>query len=208
VLPVRGGVVVGLFAFLFKTPLGIIISVFSGFIGLVLIAGVGVAELALTGGPGQCAPGGAAIEVSDAQARSFDVKWDELDAELAGGGSSAITLTESEISSRANKYIDDNGGDVNDLQVCTHDGYGEVTGSVDVAVGSGKFKAKGSVALNGGRPVVDFQDIELGNVPSFALGPLEGAVEDALQELLDDISLEHTYSPTLQEGSATIEVAP
>ena len=198
----------GLFAFLFKTPLGIIISLLSGIIGLVLIAGVGVAAMALTGGPGPCTPGGGAIEISDAQAQSFDTKWDGLDADLAGGGSSSITLTESEVSSRANKYIDDKGGDVNDVQICIHDGYGEVTGSVDVAVGSGKFKAKGAVALNGGRPVVDFQDIELGNVPSFALGPLEGAVEDAIQELLDDITLEHKYTPTLQEGSATIEGAP
>ena len=198
----------GLFAFLFKTPLGIIISIFSGLIGLVLIAGAGVAAMALTGGPGPCTPGGGAIEISDAQAQSFDTKWDWLDAPLAGGGSSSITLTESEIGSRANKYIDDKGGDVDDIRVCIHDGYGEVTGSVDVAVGSGKFKAKGAVALNGGRPVVDFQDIELGNVPGFALGPLEGAVEDAIQELLDDITLEHTYAPSLSEGQAEIDGTP
>jgi hypothetical protein len=198
----------GLFAFLFKTPLGIIISVFSGLIGLVLIAGAGVAAMALTGGPGPCTPGGGAIEISDAHAQSFDTKWDGLDAALAGGGSSSITLTESEVSSRANKYIDDKGGDVNDVQVCIHDGYGEVTGSVDVAVGSGKFKAKGAVALNAGRPVVDFQDIELGNVPGFALAPFENAVENAIQELLDDITLEHTYAPSLSDGQAEIDGTP
>ena len=198
----------GLFAFLFKTPLGIIISLFSGLIGLVLIAGVGVTAMALTGGPAPCTPGGGAIEISDAQAQSFDTKWDGLDAALAGGRSSSITLTESEVSSRADKYIDDKGGDVDDVRVCIHDGYGEVTGSVDVAVGSGKFKVKGTVALNGGRPVVDFDDIELGNVPGFALGPLEGAVEDAIEELLDDITLEDTYAPSLSEGQVKIDGTP
>jgi hypothetical protein len=198
----------GLFAFLFKSPIGIIISLFSGLIGLVVIAGVGVTAMALTGGPGPCTPGGGAIEISDAQAQSFDNSWDGLDTVLTEGRSSSITLTESGVSSRANKYIDDKGGNVDNVRVCIHNGFGEVTGSVDVAVGSGKFKAKGTVALSDGRPVVDFQDIELGNVPSFALGPLEGAVEDAIQELLDDITLEHTYTPTLSEGAAKIDGSP
>ncbi|HEV8574798.1 MAG TPA: hypothetical protein VGR43_08835 [Dehalococcoidia bacterium] len=198
----------GLFGFLFKSPLGIIISLFSGVIGIVVIAGVGISALALTGGPAPCTPGGGTIEISDAQASSFDAKWDQLDAALNGGGPSSISLSESEISSRANKYIDDKGGDVDNVRVCVHDGYGEVTGSVDVAVGNGDFRVKGAVALSGGRPVVDFQDVELGNVPGFALAPFENAVEDAIQELLDDITLDHTYTPTLTEGKAEVSGTP
>jgi len=198
----------GLLAFLFKTPLGIIISAFSGVIGLVLVPVVVVGALAFTGGPAPCTPGGGSIEISDTQAQSFDTKWDELDGALDGGRPSSITLTESEVSSRANKYIDDKGGDVDDVRVCIHDGSGEVTGSVNVFVGSGKFRVSGTVDLNGGRPVVNFQDIELGNVPSFVLGPLESAVEDAIQELLDDITLDHTYAPVLSEGQAQINGTP
>jgi hypothetical protein len=198
----------GLFAFLFKTPLGIIISLFSGLIGIVLIVGVGVGALALTGGPGPCTPGGGPIEISDSQARAFDTKWDGLDASLDGGSQTSVTFTESEISSRANEYIDDKGGDVDDVQVCIHDGFGEVTGKVDALVGNGNFRVKGSVTLDQGRPVVDFQDIEVGNVPGFALAPFENAVEDAIQELLDDITLNHTYSPTLSAGQAKIDGSP
>jgi len=83
-----------------------------------------------------------------------------------------------------------------------------VTGSVDVLAGSGKFKVSGTVDLTSGRLVVDFQDIEVGNVPGFVLGPLEGGVEDAIQELLDDITLEHTYIPALSEGQAQVNGAP
>jgi hypothetical protein len=42
----------------------------------------------------------------------------------------------------------------------------------------------------------------------FALAPFENAVEDAIQELLDDITLDHTYVPTLSEGQATIDGSP
>jgi len=199
---------VGLLGFLFKTPLGIIISLFSGLIAVVFIAGVGVGAMALTGGPAPCAPGGGTIEISDAQAAAFDQKWDELDAALNGAAPSSISLNESEISSRANKYIDDKGGDVDNVRVCIHDGYGEVTGSVDVVVGSGDFRVKGTVALSGGRPVVDFQDVDVGNVPGFVLGPFENAVEGAIQELLDDITLDHTYTPALTEGKAEINGTP
>ena len=197
----------GIFAFLFRTPLGIVISAFSGVIGLVVVLVVVVGVLAFTGGPAACTPGGGAIEISDANAQSFDAKWDALDAALAAGPSS-ITLNESEVTSRANRYTDDRGGDVSDVRVCIHDGYGEVTGSVDAFLASGNFKAKGTVNLLGGRPVVDFQDIEVGNVPGFVLAPLEGVVEDAIQELLDDISLAHTYAPTLTEGQAQIDGTP
>jgi hypothetical protein len=175
---------------------------------LAVVAVVVVGALAFTGGPVACTPGGGATEISDAAAQFFDSKWDELDASLAGGSASSITLTESEVTSRANEYIDSKGGDVSDVQVCIHDGFGEVTGSVDVFIGSGNFKVKGAVDLSGGRPVVDFQDIELGSVPGFALAPLESAVETAIQELLDDISLDHTYAPTLTEGQAQISGTP
>jgi hypothetical protein len=195
-------------AFLFKTPIGIIISLVSGLIGIALILFVVTAGLAFTGGPDPCTPGGGDIEVSDAQASSFDQKWDQLDSELDGGSRSSITLTEGEVTSRANKYIDDEGADVDNLRVCIHDGFGEVTGEVDAFVGSSKFKTTGTVTLTDDRLAVDFQDIEVGNVPDAVIGPFENAVENGIQELLDDIALKHTYVPTLTEGQAEIEGTP
>jgi hypothetical protein len=92
--------------------------------------------------------------------------------------------------------------------VCIHDGKGEVTGKVDASLGSIKFKASGNVDLTGGHPKAEFDDISVGNVPGVVLGLLEGIVEDAIQELLDDIGLRHTYTPVLSQGSAEIQGTP
>ena len=51
----------GLFAFLFRTPLGLIISAITGLILLVVVGVVGTGILALTGGTAPCTPGGGAI---------------------------------------------------------------------------------------------------------------------------------------------------
>ncbi len=198
----------GLFAFLFKTPIGIIISMFSGVIMFAVIVVVVVGVMAFSGGPAACTPGGGVIVIDAANADSFDAKWDQLDAALGSGDPGSIVLNESEVSSRANEYIDSKASDLGDVQVCIHNGVGEVTGEVDVFVGTGKFKVTGTVDLSTGVPVVDFQDIEVGNVPGFVLGPFESAVEDAIQELLNDLDLDHTYVPTLTEGQAQIDGTP
>jgi hypothetical protein len=198
----------GLFSFFFGSPLGIITGLITTLVMLVIVLVVVTGALAFTGGPGACTPGGGAIEISDAHAQSFDQKWDQLDAALDGGQSTSITLSESEVSSRADRYLDDKGGDVSDIRVCIHSGFGEVTGKVDASVSKAKFRVKGTVDLSGDHPDANFDDVEVGNVPGAVIGPFENLVEDAIQEVLDDINLKHTYSVTLAEGSATIEGAP
>ncbi len=198
----------GFLAFFFRSPIGWLIGLFSSVVLIIILLVLITGVLAYTGGPSACTPGGGAIEISDAQAASFDAKWDQLDASLDAGTATAIGLTESEISSRAARYISDHGGDISDVRVCVHDGQGEVTGKVDAFVGSVKFKAKGTVDLTTGHPVAEFDDIAVGNVPGVVLGLLEGIVEGAIEELLDDISLSHSYTPGLSEGSAQIQGTP
>jgi hypothetical protein len=198
----------GFLAFFFRSPIGWLVGFLSSVILLAVLLVLVTGVLAYTGGPGACTPGDGPIEISDAQAASFDQKWDQLDASLDSGTPAATTLTESEISSRAEKYAGDHSGDVSDLRVCIHDGKGEVTGKVDASLGSIKFKASGNVDLTGGHPKAEFDDISVGNVPGVVLGLLEGIVEDAIQELLDDIRLSHTYMPVLSPGSAEIQGTP
>ncbi len=194
---------------LFKSPLSIIFSLittlFMVAVVIVIVSGV----LAFTGGPDPCTRGGTVpIETSDAQAAAFDAKWDQLDAALAAGAPSSITLTESEITSRANKFLRDKGGDVAEVRVCIYSGSGAATGKVDLPVGTAKFKATGTLDLTGDHPDAKFDDIEVGNVPGVVLAPFESAVEDAIQELLDDITLDHTYTVELQPGQAVISGTP
>jgi hypothetical protein len=194
---------------MFKSPLGIILSLISTvlviFVAFVVITGI----LAFSGGPSPCTPGGTAkIEDSDANAVAFDAKWDQMNAALDGGAPASITLTESEITSRANKFLKDEGGDIGTVQVCIYSGSGETTGEVDLPVGSAKFKASGTVSLDGPHPVAEFDDIEVGSIPGVVMDPFESAVEDAIQELLDDVNLDHTSTVELQPGQAVISGTP
>jgi len=194
---------------LFKSPLSIIFSLITTLFMIAVVVVVVSGVLAFTGGPDPCTKGGALpIETSDAQAASFDAKWDQLDAALAAGAPSSITLTESEITSRANRYLRDKGGDVAEIRVCIYAGSGAATGDVDLPLGTAKFKATGTVELTGGHPVVQFDDVEVGNVPGVVLSPFKSAVESAIQDQLDDVDLDHVYTVELQPGQAVISGAP
>ena len=198
----------GLISLFTKSPLGMILGIISSLVVLLVLLVLVTGVLAYTGGPGACTPGGATIEISDAQAASFDQKWDQLDAALAGCTPTSTSLSESEVSSRADQYIKDHGGDISDIRVCIHDGKGEVTGKVDAFFGKIKFKASGTVDLTGDQPKAEFDEISVGDVPSAVLGLFEGIVEGAIEELLDDLNLSHTYAPVLSEGGAEIQGTP
>ncbi len=199
----------GIFAFFIRSPLGMILGLVSTLLTLLVLVVLVTGVLAYTGGPGDCTPGGGAIEISDSQAASFDQKWDQLDASLSGGSPATISLTESEISSRAQRYINDHSGaDISDVRVCLHDGKGEVSGKADAFLGSVKFRVSGTADLTGDHPRAEFDDIEVGNVPGTVIAPFENVVEDAIQQLLDDINLKHSYVPALSEGKADIQGTP
>jgi hypothetical protein len=194
---------------MFSSPLGIITSVIVGIVMIVFIFVIITGVLAFTGGPSACTPGGTApIENNDANAAAFDAKWDEMDLSLDGGTAASATFTESEVTSRANRFIEDEGGDIADVQVCIYDGSGAATGEVDLPIGNAKFKVTGTVDLTGEHPEAQFDDIELGNIPGVIMDPFESAVEDAIQELLDDINLDHTYTVELKPGEAVVSGTP
>jgi hypothetical protein len=188
---------------------GMITGVFVGIIGLaVVLAGV-VFLLAAVGGPGACTPGGGEIVVSAANADAFDQKWEGFNDILDGGSPSFLVLNESEITSRAERFIEEEAGEIGHVRVCIHDGFGEVTGNVDAFLGiDADFRAKGTVDLSGEHPVVDFDDIDIGNVPGFVVEPFEGLLEDAIEELLEKVDLDHSYTPTLTEGEVRIDGQP
>jgi hypothetical protein len=194
--------------FFTASPLGIAVGAITGIFTLIIIAAIVIFGLAIAGGPGACTPGSGEIVVSAANADSFDQKWDGLDAILGAGSPSSIDLNESEITSRADLFIEEESGDIGNVRVCVHDGFGEVTGDVGFAGVDVDFKVKGTVDLSGDKPVVQFDDIDIGNVPGFITGPFEGLAEDAIEELLEELDLDHTYTPILTEGVATIEGQP
>jgi len=181
-------------------------------VGGVIVLGVAfsgtIFGLAITGGPGDCRPGGGPIVVSDALSDAFQQKWDEFDATLDAGSPASVTFNESEITSRAVTWIEEEEGpDFEDVRVCVHDGYGEATGKLD---GPGfvnvRFKLTGTVTLTGSHPVAEITDVDIGNIPDPLLAPFENlADEDALEQIdLDG----HSYTVILTEGTVTIEGRP
>ena len=181
------------------------------FILIVVVVFAGVnALLAFTGGPGPCTPGGGAITIDAANATAFQTKWDGFDAVLDGGSPSSATFNESEISSRADQYIrDETDAGFENVRICIHNGFGEATGTLDVFLGiKTDVKITGTMDLTGDSPKANIQDIEIGNVPGFVTDTIEGLVEDAVEDGLNDINLKHTYTPTLTEGEAKIDGQP
>lgn len=178
-------------------------------VAAVIFVGVNVI-LAFSGGPGDCTPGGGPITVSADNAAAFQQKWDDFDATLDGGSPSSVTFNESEISSRADQYISqETDVDFENVRVCIHDGFGEATGTLEVLLGvDTEVKVTGTMDLSGDHPVAQNLEIEIGNVPGFITDAVEGLVEDAIDEALEDINLKHTYTPTLTEGSAQIDGQP
>ncbi len=149
--------------------------------------------------------------MSDALSDAFQQKWDEFDATLDAGSPASVTFNESEVTSRAVGWINnEDGPDFDDARVCIHDGYGEATGTLQ---GPGfldvKFMLRGTVELIGSRLLTDIEDVDMGNIPDPLTSWFEGQADGPIEEGLDNLGLEpHTYTVTLTEGMVTIEGQP
>ena len=197
--------------FLIATWPGRIVLVIGSIIILAVVFGGVLGGLAISGGPDDCTPGGGPIEVSDAMSDRFEQKWDQFDESLDAGSPASVTFSESEVTSRAVNWINNEGGpDFDDAQICFHDGYGEATGTLrSWGIFDVKFKLRGTAELTGNRLLIDIEDIDIGNVPDPLHLWLEGQLEDPIEEGLDNLGLEpHTYTVILTEGSATVEGVP
>jgi len=200
----------GFLSFFGPSPLGIAITaIIVILIAAVIFVGVNVI-LAFSGGPGPCTPGGGPITINAANADGFQQKWDGFDAVLDGASPSSASFDESEVTSRADQYFrDETDVDFVDVRICIHDGFGVATAKLEAILGlDTEVKVTGTVDLTGDTPVAQIDDIEIGNVPGFITNAIEGFVEDAVDEALEDIDLSHIYTPTLTEGNAQIDGVP
>ena len=200
-----------MFAFFFATWVGRIISSVFGLAVVAAALSATLFSLAISGGPGDCEPGGAEpIVVIDAMSDAFQQKWDAFDATLDAGSPASVTFSESEVTSRAVVWIRDEGGpDFNDARICIHDGFGEATGTLRSIGLDVEFKITGSVELTQSKIVAHIDDIDIGNLPDALHSWFEGQAENPIEAGLDDLGLgPHTYTVILTEGSVTIDGQP
>ncbi len=198
-------------AFVVSSWAGRVILLFGSIIILAVALGGVLGGLAITGGPADCQPGGGPIVVCDALSDSFQQKWDAFEATLDAGSTASVTFSESEVTSRAVAWInDEDGPDFDDARICIHDGYGEATGTLrSWGIFDVKFMLRGTVELRGNRLLTDIEDIDIGNVPDPLHLWFEGQLDEPIEAGLDNLGLEpHTYTVILTEGSVTIEGVP
>jgi len=188
--------------------IGMISGVLLSIVGLLVIFAIVVGALAATGGPSPCTPGGGPIEVDQANSDAAQEKWDALEEDLDAGTPSSVSFNESELSSRANTYVEEHDAPFDDLLVCVYDGVGEASGTLSILGFDAKFKVRGNVDLSGDHPGAEVDELEIGNVPGWLTGGVERVVNRALDDVMDDVDLDHQYTSTLSEGTATVDGQP
>jgi hypothetical protein len=164
--------------------LKIVLLAISGFL-VIFIFGVGLAAvLMLTGKPGVCdnpplRVGRDLDPVPSAElAAQLDARWDQFSADIKNQ-QAVFQATESEVTSRARQYVEDEDVPVDDVFVYyCDDGKGQLAGRVDVAGVGANFVATGTLVLGGEKPVVEIDSVDVGNMPGF--------VADAVLDLLLD----------------------
>ena len=128
------------------------------------------------------------------------------------GSPSSITLTESEMSSRADRYFaDDESLDfIQDVRVCIHDGFAEATGTLNAIGLEVEVKFEGTMNLTGDTPKLQIDDIDMGKVPGWPVDLTDAilSAEGDVNKAFEDIKLRHTYTATLMEGEARIDGVP
>jgi hypothetical protein len=188
--------------------IGIIFGILLSLFGLFVLFAIVLGALAVTGGPGDCTPGGGPITVDAANSTSFQQKWDAFNDVLDAGSPSSVTLSESEISSRAQSYLDEKDTPFKDARVCIHDGKGEGQAKMKFLGLTMKFKVTGTMQLDGAHPKAHIDSIDIGNIPGWMIGPAERVVNRGINGALDDVDLDHKYTPVLTPGQAAVGGTP
>lgn len=193
-----------------------------------VVAGVVIfAVLASSGGPdepvGTCRNRGSGpgsvplpslrdVATTPALAQAWQERWDAFRAATAGQGS--IEFQESDVTSRADEWLDDEDVPLKHVTVCFYDGEAEarataeVPGASDIPLLGGVFEtevsARGTIDLSGEHPRIDITDLDAGSLPGLATGLLEDDLEFLVNDELDRFTLDRTYDVTFTETRAEI----
>jgi len=166
--------------------------------------------LAITGSPGECDSDGRTIVADLSSAASFQQKWDDMNDTLDAGQPSSAAFTESEATSRAQVWVEQNDAPVSDLRLCFNVDGGSGSAKVDIPFVPGDVNVlvKGTLDLTGDKPKVEVTDIEMGRLP----GPVASRIEDFITRLIDHetdgITLKHDYGLQFADGQVTITGQP
>jgi hypothetical protein len=188
--------------------LGIISGILLSVVIVVVVLGIVTTALMATGGPEPCEPGSDDIVINQANSDAFQEKWDAFELSLDNGTTATVTFTESEISSRAEAWVNEEDAPFENIRVCLHEDAGEGTGTVNVLGMDVNVLVKGTLDLSGDKPSATIDDIEVGNVPGFMMAPVEWIVEQAIEGGMEDLEIDHDYTLDINEGEVVISGRP
>ncbi len=204
-LPGGAAVVVGGGGISIGSVVTAVVILIVGGVAAIVVATVVSGVLVLSGTPTPCVD--REIPVSAAASQAFDDKWDAFHDQIKVAPS-AVTFSETEVTSRGVDYLDDAGVPVDDVQIylCPQ-GYGEMTGTMSLAGLDADVLIRGTVDVSGDDPSVDIDKIEAGNLPSFIATNLVNAVLDqgGVKTFETDDNL---TSIVITDGSVTVAGAP
>ncbi len=188
---------------LIATLLGIVV------IGAPIVA-VGLFIVAVAGDPGTCEAETRPIVLSDSAAASYQTAWDGFQATLDSGQAAAVTFNETEVSSRAQQWLDERDSPITELRICFTDGGAGASAKLDVPFMPGDVDVlvRGTLILTGGQAEIDIDELEVGRLPGPLNDPLQSFVDDVIADQTIDLKLERDYQLAFSEGSVTVSGQP
>jgi hypothetical protein len=191
------------------TPVRLVLAAIGTIMGVVTLVVVLTVLAAFVGSPGECDSGGREVVVSATLAQSLQDKLDTFDEQLDAGQAASFTFDESEATSRGQQFLEDENAPIDGLKVCFNPEGPSASGKVSAVAGLDlDVKASGKVDLSGEHPRVEDLDIDVGQVPGFVTGGLEGIIKGVINDQLDHIDIEHRLTITFGEGTATLSGQP
>lgn len=191
------------------TPFRLVLAAVGGIVGVVVLVVVLTVLAAFVGSPGECDSGDGEVEINPALAQQFQAKLDKFNEQLDAGQAASFTFDESEATSRGREFLEDKNAPIEDLKVCFNPEGPSASGKLSAVLGLDvKVKVSGDLDLSGEHPRVDELDIDVGGLPGFITGGIEGIVKDVINDQLDHIDIEHQLRITFAEGTATLSGQP
>jgi hypothetical protein len=179
---------------------------------VLVLALVPVALLAFGGPSTEASCGDREVTVSAANARAFDAKLLALEADLYSGEPGEATFDESELSSRAQEFLEGSDVDVRDLRVCLddEDGTARAVGSVQLPYLPFRTRVEvlGDLDLSGEHPRLVVTHLRAGGLPGFLTDGFRDSLTEAANESLRDIPLDHPHAMQVEDGLLTVSGEP
>jgi hypothetical protein len=202
-----------------SSPLGwIALSVSALITGAFIFVGVMVLLVFIGGPSSEAACRDRTMNLAPAADRGFDTRWDFFDIFLDTGVPDNLDLEEDVVTARARDFLtmEHDFDELEDIVICFFGaeeagelGQGEVRGKVAIPIlPDVSASIMGRVDLTGTHPMLTITDIDVGSLPGFITSAMDDAIEDEINEALEDVDLRHRYTIQFREGFVQVNGRP